>query len=97
MANLTIDDVKKLARLARLKLSDDELARYSKEFTALLNYFEILNQADTDGLKPTYQVTGLSNVMRPDEEIDYGTDRAGLLSNVPQHDNQHIRVNRMVG
>lgn len=97
MSNLSKDDVLKLAKLARLKLSDDEVQRYQKEFTALLDYVEQLSSVDTDSLSPTYQVTGLQTVTRPDVEIDYGVEQAGLLSNVQETKDGQIKVQRMLG
>ena len=72
MAKLTREDVLKLARLARLDLSDEEVEEYQRELSAILQYVEQLSEVDVDGLKPTNQVTGLINVMRPDEIVDYG-------------------------
>ena len=97
MADLTRDDVLKLARLARLDLSDEELEHYSKELTAILQYVEQLQAVDVQGLEPTHQVTGLTNVMRKDEVIDYGYVPKELLKNVPEVQDDHIKVKRMIG
>lgn len=97
MADLTRDDVLKLARLARLDLSDEEIELFSKELTAILHYVEQLQAVDVDGLLPTNQVTGLTNVTRKDEVIDYGYAPKELLKNVPEVLDDHIKVKRMVG
>lgn len=99
MADLTRDDVLKLARLARLKLSDDEIVRYQHELAEILQYVEQLNDVDVSGLEPTSQVTGLTNVTRADEEIDYGYKSLDLLKNVPHGrvENDQIKVQRMIG
>jgi aspartyl-tRNA(Asn)/glutamyl-tRNA(Gln) amidotransferase subunit C len=99
MADLTRDDVLKLARLARLKLSDEEVERYRRELGEILKYVEQLNDMDVSGLEPTSQVTGPTNVSRADDEIDYGYQALDLLQNVPHgrvEDNQ-IKVKRMIG
>jgi aspartyl-tRNA(Asn)/glutamyl-tRNA(Gln) amidotransferase subunit C len=70
MTKLSKADVKRLSDLARLKLSEEELDRFSGEFSAILDYVEQLKDADTEGLKPTYQVNRLSTVTRPDEFIE---------------------------
>lgn len=96
MTELTREDVLKLARLARLQLSDEEVAAYQRELAAILAYVEQLNSVDISGLEPTSQVTGLTNIMRDDEVIDYGYDPADLLKNVPAVEADHIKVKRMI-
>ncbi len=96
MATLTRDDVLKLARLSRLRLTDDEAAEFEKEINEILGYVEMLSQVDTEDLKPTYQVTGLSNVFRSDEVKDYGPTQADLLKNVPARDKNYIKTKRIL-
>lgn len=97
MADLTRDDILKLARLARLDLTDEEIEQYSKELTAILHYVEQLQAVDVTGLEPTNQVTGLTNVTRKDEVINYGYAPKELLKNVPAVLDDHIKVKRMIG
>lgn len=97
MAQLTRDDVLKLARLARIDLSEEEVAEFSKEFSAILGYVEHLQSVDVESLKPTVQVTGLSNVTRPDVVGAYGYDVQDLRSNVPHMQDGQIKVKRMIG
>lgn len=97
MADLSRDDVLKLARLARLKLSEDEIVKYQKELAEILAYVEQLESIDVSDLKPTSQVTGLTNVTRADEEVDYGYKALDLLENVPAKEENLIKVKRMIG
>jgi aspartyl-tRNA(Asn)/glutamyl-tRNA(Gln) amidotransferase subunit C len=97
MANLTRDDVLKLASLARISLSEDEVEEFSGELTAILQYVDQLATVDVSGLQPTNQVTGLTNVMRKDEVKDYGYEPGKLLENVPHVQDNMIKVNRMIG
>lgn len=97
MAELTPQDILKLARLARIQVTEDELQKYSKELTAILQYVQQLENVDTKGLKPTYQVTGLTDVMRADELHDYGVTAEELLKNAPATEAGHIKVKRMIG
>jgi aspartyl-tRNA(Asn)/glutamyl-tRNA(Gln) amidotransferase subunit C len=97
MAKLSRDDVLKLARLARIGLTDDEVAEFTTEFDEILGYVEKLQAVDVDGLEPTAQVTGLTNVMRPDEVHDYGYKPEDLLKNAPAVENDQLKVKRMVG
>ena len=97
MVELTRDDILKLARLARLELSEDEIIEYGIELSGILQYVEQLQQIDVAGLEPTNQVTGLVNVTRADEIHDYGYVPADLLSNVPATKGGQIQVKRMLG
>lgn len=97
MAKLTREDVLKLAQLARLELSDDEIESYQSELSEILQYVEQLQNVDVGGLKPTNQVTGLTNVTREDEVRDYGYKTDELLKNVPKVKNHQIEVKRMLG
>jgi len=97
MAQLSRDDVLHLAELARISLSDDEVEEFSSELSAILQYVEQLSNVDVSGLKPTNQVTGLTNVMRDDEVKDYGYKPEDLLRNVPQVQANQLKVRRMIG
>lgn len=97
MADLSRDDVLKLAALARLDLTDGEVDEFSHELTEILHYVEQLQSVDVEGLSPTNQVTGLVNVMRKDEIKDYGYKPQDLLRNVPAVEAGQIKVRRMIG
>lgn len=97
MADLSRDDILKLAALARLDLTDEEVAEYSEELTAILHYVEQLQSVNVDGLQPTQQVTGLTNVTRDDRIVDYGYAVKDLLNNVPDVQDDQIKVKRMLG
>lgn len=96
MADLTTDDVLKLARLARIDLSDEELQAFVREFNAILEYVQQLQNVDVSGLEPTSQVTGLTNVTRADDVKVYGYDPLTLLENVPATESNLIKVKRMI-
>jgi aspartyl-tRNA(Asn)/glutamyl-tRNA(Gln) amidotransferase subunit C len=97
MSTLSRDDILKLAQLARLQLTDEEVAEYSTELSEILQYVEQLGSVDVSGLQPTNQVTGLTNVTREDVIYDYGYDTAELRKNLPSEEADHIKVRRMIG
>lgn len=86
-----------MAQLSRLGLTDQEVDEFSTELSAVLEYVEQLSSVDVSGLDPTSQVTGLTNVTRPDEVKHYGYEPQDLLNNVPTTDNNLIKVKRMIG
>lgn len=66
---LTSDQVKKVAKLANLPLTTEEEEKYSEQLSQILDYIDQLNQVDTSNIEPTFNVTGLNNVMRKDETV----------------------------
>lgn len=64
---LTPEQVKKIAKLGRLHLTDAEVEKYSKQLSAILDFANQLNEVKTDGVEPIAQVTGLTNVTFEDE------------------------------
>jgi aspartyl-tRNA(Asn)/glutamyl-tRNA(Gln) amidotransferase subunit C len=96
MSKLSRDDVLKLARLSRLKLTDEETEKFREELSEILEYVEILNKVNTSGLEPTSQVTGLKNVMRKDETRDYGYKSEDLLKNAPAVKDNQFKVRRVL-
>lgn len=96
MSKISEQDIRKLASLSKLQLSEQEVVRYQKELNDIVAYIEQLSSADVEGLLPTSQVTGLKNVTRPDELIDYGVTPKELLKNAPKQQDNQFRVKRMI-
>jgi aspartyl-tRNA(Asn)/glutamyl-tRNA(Gln) amidotransferase subunit C len=61
------DQVLHVAKLARLKLNDEELERMSSELSGILEHIEHINELDLENVEPTSHVIALENVLRPDE------------------------------
>ena len=96
MSKLTRDQVLKLAHLSRLKLTAEEIERFESELGEILSYVEMLDKADTKGLEPTYQVTGLKNVMREDKTINYQAKPKDLLKGAPAVEKNQFKVKRVL-
>lgn len=96
---LTRDQVEHVAKLARLGLSEKEIEKFQTQLSGILDYVELLNEVDTEGVEPTAQVTGLTNVKRKDEvekPRQGGADPDDLLkcSPLPVFDRQ-IKVKKV--
>jgi aspartyl-tRNA(Asn)/glutamyl-tRNA(Gln) amidotransferase subunit C len=61
------EQVEHVAKLARLKLTDDEVQRMAGELSGILEHVERIAELDLDGVEPTSHVVALENVLRPDE------------------------------
>ena len=86
---LNKDEVKGIADLARLGLSSEELDKFSGQLSSVFEYIDVLNELDTDNVKPTFQVTGLENVKREDEvKIFCERDEILSVSELPMEDHQ---------
>lgn len=96
MSAITINDVKYVASLAKIAITDEEAAQFTGELDAILGYVRQLEAVDTTGLEPTYQVTGLKNVTRADIITDYGTTRDDLLKNTPRQKDGYIEVPKVL-
>ncbi len=66
---LSQDEVRHIAKLAKIKLSEEEVQKLSGELSSILDYFAVLQEVDTEGVAETSQVTGLESITRPDEII----------------------------
>jgi aspartyl-tRNA(Asn)/glutamyl-tRNA(Gln) amidotransferase subunit C len=89
--SLSIDEVRKVARLARLELSEPDLARMQQQLSAILDYVDQLNQLNTDGVEPMAHPLPVHNVFRPDEPVpSLPVDDA--LQNAPQRVDNYFGV-----
>jgi aspartyl-tRNA(Asn)/glutamyl-tRNA(Gln) amidotransferase subunit C len=89
--NLSRDEVRKVATLARLKVSDGELDTLASDLSAIIGYVQVLNEVSTTGVTPMVHAVELHNVLRPDVIAD-SLPRAAALSNAPQSDGQYFLV-----
>lgn len=75
--NISKEDVKRIAELARLSLSDEEMAKFSSELSETISYIDILSELNSrvENLGETYEISGLSNTYREDK-----VDESRMLS-----------------
>lgn len=93
---LTRDDVAKVAALARLRLSDQELDLFTEQLGKVLLHAEDLNSLPLDGVTPTAHPFGLVNVTRPDE-VRPSIGREAVLAAAPDAEDGRFGVPRIVG
>ena len=88
---LTNDEVRHIARLARIVLTDEEVERFREQLSGILDHFNVLNEIDTEGVPPTAQSFDLSNVQREDV-VRPSLPREEVLRNAPRIEDGYIRV-----
>jgi len=79
---LSEDEVKHIAKLANLSLSNEEVKKFQGQLSETLNYIQVINELETEKTEPTNQVSGLSNIFRQDE-IKPSLSQAEALANAP--------------
>lgn len=88
-------DVQKVASLSRLAVSDHEIAEYGRQLTAILEYVELLNEVDIDGVEPMPHAIDVQNVFRPDQ-CSPSLPRPEALSNAPASDGAFFLVPKIL-
>ena len=88
---LSREEVKHLALLARLGLSDSELEQLREQLSNILENFEILQRVDTTDVLPTSHSIALENVLRDDETIS-SLPVEDVLSNSPDREENYFKV-----
>ena len=93
---LTLDEVRHVAELAKLSLSDEEVAQYAEQLSDILEYAERLQEVDTSHVPPTPYPLPLTNVLREDESGDCLTNDEAL-ANAPDSADGFFRVRAVFG
>ncbi len=96
MSTITNDDVRHLAQLSSLQMSDAEVESLRADIEKIINYINQLDELDTDDVEPTYQVTGLQNVWRDDEIIDSSVSRQQLLALAAEQSDNCVKVPKVL-
>ncbi|MEI7690129.1 MAG: Asp-tRNA(Asn)/Glu-tRNA(Gln) amidotransferase subunit GatC [bacterium] len=96
MKEITKEQVRELAVLARLGLTEQEVASLAKEMTAFLDYFQTLEEVDTEKVIPTSQVSDLKNVLREDVRRVSKITLNDKLQNAPSREKDFIRVKKVL-
>lgn len=93
---ISIEDVRKVAKLARLAVSDADAQRYRAELAAVLGYVERLGEVDVAGVEPMAHVGGAVNVLRDDEPGGaFGAEVVERLA--PEAADGFVRVPKVLG
>jgi aspartyl-tRNA(Asn)/glutamyl-tRNA(Gln) amidotransferase subunit C len=88
-------DIEKVARLARLELSEEEKKTFGNQLEQILTHMEQLNQLDTTGVEPTSHAIPVSNVYREDE-VKASFSQEEVLAIAPDQEDGHFKVPRII-
>lgn len=96
MANISDDDVRYLAQLSNVALTDEQIAPMAHDLAAILAHVDTLSQLDTSGVEPTYQVGEMQNVWRDDKIDNHQVTREQLLALAPEQQDGQIKVPKVL-
>lgn len=85
------EQVLHVARLARLRLSEEEIERMTGELSSILDHIDTISEVDLEGVEPTSHVVALANVLRADEPRE-SLPREVVLEQAPDADGEGFRV-----
>ncbi|MFZ0443530.1 MAG: Asp-tRNA(Asn)/Glu-tRNA(Gln) amidotransferase subunit GatC [Bacillus sp. (in: firmicutes)] len=91
MTRITIDEVKHVANLARLAITEEEAEKLTNDLDAIISFAEELNELDTENVEPTSHVLDMKNIFREDISKP-GLPVEEVLKNAPDHENGQIKV-----
>jgi aspartyl-tRNA(Asn)/glutamyl-tRNA(Gln) amidotransferase subunit C len=88
-------DIEKVARLARLELSEEEKVTFGNQLEQILTYMEQLNRLDTTGVEPTSHAIPVHNIFREDE-VKASLAQEEVLAIAPDEEDGHFKVPRII-
>lgn len=96
MSQISTEEIAHLARLASIELPFEKIAQMAEEISVILAHVRTLDTIPTEGVTPTYQISGLMNVTREDAIVDYEVSRDALLQNAHASQDGSIKVERVL-
>ncbi len=88
---LTDEEIKHIALLARLGISEDEVEKFRGQLSDILENFAVLQEVDTTDIQPTFQVTGMRNVTSVDE-ITPSLPQNKIMENAPRREDGFFKI-----
>ena len=94
----TIDTatVKHVATLVRLGISEEEAQKFSGQFSSIIEYFNMLNEVDTENVPPASDIANAQNVLREDI-VQPSMSREEFLKNAPKSERGYVKVPTILG
>lgn len=93
---IDIDQVRKVASLARLELSEAEEQQFTGQLNSILDYVQQLDELDTTDVPPTTRAIEVSNITRPDRLVTFA-DREDILNSAPDREEDFFKVPKIMG
>ena len=88
--------VKHMAYLVRLGVTEEEAQKFSGQFTSIIDYFNMLNEVDTENIPPASDIANAENILREDV-VQPSMSRDEFLKNAPQSERGYVKVPTVLG
>ena len=95
MTKISSSDVRKVAKLARLELPEDQIQTYTSQLEEILAYVDQLQEIDTDNVSPTTRAVEVVNSMREDF-VEVNCSREDILNQAPHREGDFFRVPKIL-
>ena len=92
---ITRQDVENVAVLSRLEFGEGDIAKFTGQLNAILDYIDMLSKVDTEGVEPTAHVLPLKNVVRADE-VKPSLARELAMANAPETEDGYFKVPKIL-
>ena len=89
------EEILHIAKLADLKINENEIDEYAKNLEDILNFAQIINSVDTENVKESIGTLNNVNVFRKDEVKEF-EDKEALLQNAPEQENSMFRIPKVI-
>ncbi|MEI7891390.1 MAG: Asp-tRNA(Asn)/Glu-tRNA(Gln) amidotransferase subunit GatC [bacterium] len=90
---LSKEEILKVATLARIGVSDEDVEKYQHDLSEILDYFKQLDEVDVAGVEPIGHITGMQNKFRNDDAVDFGKmGKDEIMKNAPEVKGEYIKV-----
>ena len=93
---IDLEQVRKVASLARLELTDAEQQQFTGQLNSILDYVQQLDELDTQDVPPTTRAIEVSNITRPDQ-LETFAGREDLLESAPEREEDFFKVPKILG
>ena len=90
---LTKEEILHIATLARIGVNEQDVEKYRRDLSEILDYFKKLDEVNVDGIEPIGHITGMENVFRTDRQVDFGDlGKQAIMQNVPERKDGYVKV-----
>lgn len=93
--HISKEQVEHVAWLARIELSEEEKELFTRQLNEILDYFKMIDEAETEGISPTYHVLDLVNVFREDT-VKPSLPKKKALQNAPKKERGYFKASRII-
>ncbi|MFA6194792.1 MAG: Asp-tRNA(Asn)/Glu-tRNA(Gln) amidotransferase subunit GatC [Patescibacteria group bacterium] len=94
--SITREEIKHIAELSRLELSEEEMTKFGGQLDSILKYISQLNEVDTKNIEPTAQVSGLSDIWRADDVHEWNQEEVEAALNQGEREGGQVKVKRVL-